>query len=524
MSFTRGLIQRVSGWLSKAVASPETDPQQFFGLLNAMPNPDPMLREMGVAERVYHSILADAHVIGEVRSIRGSFRSYQYRINAGNEDDSKSLAARELCEAWMKESAPNTVADWLDVMWQMTAAILTGYRAHEVIWAYKAHNGVLTANKYLPALVVDRPNRRFLFDANADPLLISKEHLQGAPVEPFQFVISRHMATTTNPYGMALLSSCFWPWTFKTGGWRYFVKYCERHGLPWPVGRYPQGTSDADQDKLAEALASMIEAGYVVVQEGTGLELLTPSSSGSSMPQERLIVLCNREMSKALTSQAMVGEQLEVGSRAASETAKDRQDSVHDSDRDIAAAGMAQIFKWITLFNFGDGVAPPTLEFFKQTVAGKDRAETYQAAANMGARPSRRAMLEELDIPEAEDDEDALLPTSGGARQPAPAKGGKVPEVDFSALEGFTFAKAAGMTEDEAMQLATDAADSAIEDRMIEPIYRLLVQFEGEGKTLAEFQAALEQVVGVMDSEGLREVLDRAISYSILRGAATQAG
>lgn len=522
MSFTRGLIQRVTGWLGKAVASPETDPQQFFGLLNAMPNPDPVLREMGVAERVYHGILVDPHVIGEVRSIRGSFRSHQYRIQAGDEGDSKSLAAKELCEAWMAESAPNNVADWLDVMWQMTSAVLTGYRPHETIWAYKAHHGPKTSNKYLPTMVVDRPNRRFLFDANAQPLLISKENLQGAPVDPFQFVISRHMASTTNPYGIALLSSCFWPWTFKTGGWRYFVKFCERHGLPWPVGRYPQGTSEADQDKLAEALANMIEAGYVVAQEGTGLELLTPNSGGGALPQERLIVLANREMSKALTSQAMIGEQLDVGSRAASETAKDRQDGVHDSDRDIAAAGMAQIFKWITLFNFGDGVAPPRLEFFKQTAAGKERAEVYRLAANMGARPSMSAMLEELDIPQAESDEDALLPALR-AKEAAPDPK-KPQEVDFSALEGFTFAKAAGMTEDDALQLAAEAADREIEDRMIEPVHRLLVQYESEGKTLAEFQAALQDVIGVMDSDGLREVLDRAITYSILRGGATQAG
>ncbi len=46
------------------------------------------------------------------------------------------------------------------------------------------------------------------------------------------------------------------------------------------------------------------------------------------------------------------------------------------------------------------------------------------------------------------------------------------------------------MTEDEAMQLAAEAADGAIEDKMIAPIYQMLVEFERQGKTLAEFQAA----------------------------------
>lgn len=514
----RGLIQSLSGWLGKPMATPESDPQRFFGALYSLPNPDPILREMGRADQVYFSIMADAHVIGEIRSIRGSFRSHQYRLVVGNDNDAKAAAALELCEQWMKSRPPNAISDWLEVMWQMSASIFTGYRVHELVWD-------LVDGKYLPTQVLDRPSRRFRFDFHGAPLLLSKGNWDGANVEPYQFVISRHMPTTDNPYGMALLSSCFWPWTFKTGGWRYFVKYCERHGLPWPVGRYPAGTPESEQDALADALAGMMEAGYIVMQEGNGVELLVPQGGGSgNLPQQNLISLCNREMSKALTSQAMVGEQLDVGARAAADTAKERQGEVHDSDRDIGAAGMAQIFKWITLFNFGEGVAPPTLEFFKQEAAGKARAETYQIAANMGAKPSRKAMLEELDIPVAEDEADALLPvTSGQAKKPPEVVPGNPGPVDFSAVAGFTFAKAAGMTEDEAMQLAADAADQAIEDHMIAPVAQMLAQYEAEGKTLAEFQADFSKLVGELDGDALREVLDRTITYSMLRGAATQA-
>jgi hypothetical protein len=40
---------------------------------------------------------------------------------------------------------------------------------------------------------------------------------------------------------------------------------------------------------------------------------------------------------------------------------------------------------------------------------------------------------------------------------------------------------------------------------------------------MAEFSDALQELVGAMDDEALREVLDRALSFSILRGAATRA-
>lgn len=517
MNLLRGIVQTVNGWLGKPVASSATDPNTFLSMLYGLPNPDPILRQIGQRDQAYAAIMVDAHVMGELRSIRGSFRSHEYRVAPGNDGETKSMQARDLCEQWMLNAPPNKVSDWLEVMWQMSASIFTGYRAHELVWDRDGRN-------LLPSEVIDRPNRRFHFNAESEPLLISRDHMMGAPVEPYQFVISRHMPTYDNPYGIALFSSCYYPWLYKTGGWRYLVKYCERHGLPWPVGRYPQGTTQEEQDKLAEALEAMIESAYMVTQEGNGIELLSPTGGGGDLPQERLILLANREMSKAITSQAMVGEAMEVGSRAAAETAKERQDEVHDSDRDIAAAGMSKIFEWITLFNFGAGVAAPKLEFFKRTPAGKARAETYKIAADLGARPSKKAMLEELDMPEAENDDDAILPTRRpGLPASGEPQGGAPDRVDFASLAGFEFAKAAGITEDEAVQLAVEAADQAIEDSMIAPVYRMLVEFEKAGKSLEDFRDALVDLVGDMDDEALREVLERALMYSMLTGVATRA-
>jgi phage gp29-like protein len=519
-SFNR-ILQGMRPATGRQLATPETDPVRYFGNLFALPNPDPILRAMGIAERVYHSILVDPHVIGDVRSIRGAFHSHDYRIVPGDDQDPRSVEVKDFIEQWMPRTQPNKVADWMELMWQMTSSILTGYHPHEMEWG-------LIDGKFLPAQILDRPGRRFKFNANSEPLLVTNANLMGEPVDPYQFLITRHMATTVNPYGIPLLSSCFWPWTFKTGGFRYFVKYCERHGLPWPIARYPIGTPEGEQDLLAEAVSSMIEAGYVVVPEGTGLELLVPTSSGSNLPQQSLIDLCNTEMSKALTGQSSVGEHKNVGGRAHSETASKRQQEIHDSDRDIAAKGMSELFKWITLFNWGPDVAAPRLEFFKNTPAGLQRAQSYQTAANMGAKPSRKAMLNELGMPEADGKDDELLP-NGGATGPVPKPPtSTAAEGDFGAylgtVRGFSFAQAAGMTETEAIDLAANAADDAIERQMIQPIYEMLADFEAQGKTLADFKAAFEDQIGTtIDDEALREVIDRAMTYAILRGAATQA-
>lgn len=534
----KGLVQSVKGWLGKPLATPDTDPNGFFGTLAVLPNPDPILRAMGQADRVYASIMADAHVVGDIRSIRGEFRSFEFRIVTGQADDPRAEQAKELCEAFLANVRPNALSDWMEVMWQMNSSVLTGYKVHEPVWQIYSSGNPILNGKLLPVELLDRPSRRYKFDSYGNTLLISRGNLMGQAIEPYQAIVSRHMATIENPYGQALLSSCFWPWTFKTGGWRYFVKYCERHGLPWPIGRYPMGTQDKDIDALGEALGSMLESGYAVVQEGTGVELLVPNATGSMLPQESLIDRCNREMSKALTSQAMTSELQGVGSRAANEVAAQRQSTVTDADRDIPAESMSQLLTWITLFNLGPDVTPPRLEFYKQKAAGKDRAETYDLARKMGAKPSKKAMLEELAIPAAETDDDALFPDApkppaavppGGTGEPgAPGTQGDQPQVQFTAeqlhaLRGWTFAKQLGMTEAQAIELAASAADDVIERQVLDPVYQMLARYEADGKTLTQFRDDFADMVGGLDDAGLREIVEQALQIGMLRGAATDA-
>ncbi|MGK8199551.1 phage portal protein family protein [Burkholderia cepacia] len=498
------LVRSVRGVFGQQAAAADTDPY-FFGRLHMLPNPDPVLRAMGVADTVYASIMADAHVIGEIRSIRGEFRGMDYRVVTWAEDDAKAQQARDLCERWMQGFRPNmVVTDWLEIMWQMLSAIFTGYRVHELVW--DAWDGFV-----VPVNVIDRPNRRFGFDVDAQLMLKTRAEPVGAVVEdPYRFIVSRHVATMSNPYGSPLLSGCFWPWTFKTGGWKYFVKFCERHGLPWPVARYGLGASEAEQDQLAQAIEAMIDSGYAVVPEGTGVELLVANTSGSMLPQESLINAANREMSKCLTGQAMIAELQNVGARAATETAMKRQSDINDSDRDIASASMSQIFRWITTFNFGEDVPSPELEFFQINAAGKDRAETYQIAANMGARPSRKAMLEELNIPQAADDADALLP----APKQAPA-------AEFAAADDAVLIESA-QAEDVRVRSAADAADAALEAAVIEPIARMLDQAERDGRSLADIQAELTKLVGEIDNAELIGVMRQALQWSYAQGYVDQ--
>ena len=478
----------------------------FYNKLSSMPNPDPILRRMGRADMVYSSIMADAHVKGDVRSIRGDFRSQFYRVNAGDENDMRAQKARDLCEWWLEHTRPNVVSqDWLEVMWQMLTAVFYGFRVHEVVWDYVDGN-------LLPIKVKDRANKRFAFDTDGALLLKTSDSPNGVQVEPYQFITSRHMATCENPYGDATLSSCFWPWTFKTGGFKFFMQYCEKYAVPTPVAEYPLGMIDKHIDQIEEALANLLSNSYMVVPSGTKVSLLTPASSGSTLPQKELIDLCNQEMSEALTSQSMVSNNRGIGSQAASQEASKRQKSVNNADHDIAAMGFSDIFRWITIFNFGEDVAPPKLEFLTEGEASLERVNTYRAVADLGGKPSMRALMEEANIPVADDDSDAIMPIAKTVTTNESTTTDKA--ADFAAASGE-------IDPEMALSLAaSEAFDGAFESTVIQKFADMLDEFIASGKDLEEFKESLGALLQGIDDVELLAITQQAMTLSALQGAA----
>lgn len=505
MSITQSDVRRLSKSL---VAGPQagrdSDPG-FYQALAILPNPDTILRKAGKSEAVFDAIQADAHVIGELRSVRAGLLRYEHRVVPGAED-AKAMRAAELCEQWMaRRPAPGMT--WPDVIWNMGTAVFRGFRVHEVIWE---RNG----NLILPKAIVDRPNRRFAFDHENNLRIRTREHpAHGVPAEDYRFLVTRHMPSHENPYGTALLSSCFWPYTFKHGGFKWFVKLCERFGLPFPIGKYPAGTPEHEQNSLSEALEELVEAGYAVFQEGGHIDLLEAKGGGqaSSPVQQLLIHECNREMSKALTSQSLATEQNSTGARAASETARERETSVHESDREVIAFTFDEAFRWITTINLGEDVAAPTFEFYEEQEARKDRAEVYEIAIRNSDRVSRSAMHKELNIPMAESDDDAI-PQGGNRQQPA-AFNKRSPCPDCGQ---YHYAEA-----DEAL---LDSVDKAIESDYLAPVAKMLADFERQGKGLREFQQALGELYPRMDDTTLANLTAEALAFEWLKGGENAGG
>ena len=482
--------------LGTEIASRSSDPN-FYGTLQLLPNPDTILRKMGKSQEVFDAIIADAHMIGELRPMRANIITYNWRISPGG-DKPEDVRAFELAQqVYGKRPAPRM--GWPDVFWNMHEAILRGQRVHEVVWD-------LVDGLQVPVQVVDRPNHRFVYGLDNELRMLTQDsRFEGVPVDDYKFLVSRHMPSYDNPYGVALLSSCFWPYTFKHNGFRYFVKFCEKYGIPWAVGKYPQGTQQAQIDALADGLARMVEDAIAAIPDSGAVELLEVKSSGQ-LPQERLIQVCNAEMSKCLNSQTLATEINGQGSRAAAETHRGREQGNGAADRKIVEDTNNELLAWMTALNFA-GAAAPVFEFYDEAEARKDWVEVFTGARDFLDVPVKFAH-ERLQIPEPVKGE-AVLPRSVAPAVLLGTAAGNSGSSDFAAT---------GVDVDpspvtaQAGQLAEDAADSV--KSMLDTIR---AKVDG-AESLEALRDDLVNGYGDLDSGELVKVMGFAFAAAELAG------
>lgn len=486
------------------IAGRNTDPR-FYAAMALLPNPDPVLRKAGKSEEVFDAIQADAHVIGELRLVQADLLRFQHRLVPGG-DSRKDKRALELCQSFL-DRAPAPRMSWPQVRWNIGQAPFRGQTIHEIVW--ERYGDVV-----MPSRLLDRPQRRFCYAPDGALRLLTREApMFGVPAEEAYFLLNRHMPSYDNPYGVALFSSCFWPYTFKHAGYRWFVKFCERVGIPFPIGKYPAGTPEPEVDKLEEALEELIESGFAALQEGGGIELLESKNAGGSgkLAQHQLIEAANAEMSKALTSQTLSTEQTgSTGSRAAAETARGRSVNVSESDRDALAFSQDHLWRLITLFNLGPDAKAPTSEFYTEERATKERAEVYKIFDGMGGKPSRKKMAKEFDIELADPND---LDDQLAARVAAPP----APGVLDPAAAAAEFARATGNVFVDQDALDAVNLDAKLQGAIEELLRPVMAELQ-DGVEPEQLRSMLADLYPKLDNHALEVLLQRAIFVSLMWG------
>lgn len=483
--------------ITTAIATRSTDPR-FYAALGVLPNPDPILRKLGRAPDVYDAIAHDAHVLGDLRSVRAGLLGYEYRVVPGGTSRADRRAA-ELCEQYLHQP-PAPGVRWPDRIWTLALAVFHGSAVHEVEWQR-------SGDLIMPVALRDVPMRRVAIGLDDGVRVLTREQpLTGADPGAYRLLVTRHAPTYDNPYGLAVFSGCFWPYTFKHGGFRFFMKFCQKYGMPWAIGRYPEGTTDAQIRELAQQLAAMVEDGVAAIPGDGRVDLLETKSTGEPI-QLQMIHTCNAELSKAITSQTLASElQRGSGSRAAAETHAARQQAVAVADREMVADSMSELFAWIAQINVR-GALPPRFEFYEEHEARTVWTDVLDKARGW------------LPIPQAFAYQRLQIPTPTGGEPVLPA--GPVQAPIATQVDPAEFSFSAAPLADDLLTALTDQAAAAVApatDALIERLAALIERYEREGKSLDDLEAALADLYPDLDLTQIGEITGAAMEVAYLQG------
>lgn len=370
--------------LLRQIADHSSDPSFILGL-SQLPNPDEVLRKAGLTHKVYDQVLTDSHVISKVIDRRAGLLRREWQVEAAGKSRVEIKAA-ELCRAALKTLENHEEHPLENSLGILQEAVLRGHRALEVVWEY-------AGGHWLPAYLRDIPNRRLIHSGTEWRLLTRDQQSLGMALPAKKVLLASHMASTDNPYGEALLSRCYWPYLFKHNGMKWWVTLCEKHGLPWIIGRLG-GTAEESQrrDLLNKLVALAVDAVSVVPKDA---EISFEGMEGAKADiHASLIAVCNAEISKVLVGQTLSTElDQKGGSRAAAETHSELRGEIVEADGKLVARVMNRLFAWITELNFGPAVASPTYAWIDEDQPPTAWSEVADKAikAMPGAVPKRWA-------------------------------------------------------------------------------------------------------------------------------------
>jgi len=483
-------IDQGPGSLFEEIATRERSPD-FFSLAMSLPDPDPVLRKLGKDIKVYKELLSDARVGPCVESRKAAVVSLEWAVSRGKAPASQA----------------KFVAGCLDrlkvheIIREILNAPLFGMQPLEVMWR---RDGSAT----VPERVTGKPVEWFTFSPENELRLRTRSNLiQGEELPPKKFLLPRYNPTYDNPYGERVLSRCFWPVTFKKGGLKFWLRFIEKFGSPWIIGKHGKGAEKSEVDALAEKLEQAIQDAVLVIPEDANAEIIEAAGkAGSSALYKDLKTSCDEDIAICILGQNLTTS-VQGGSRAAAEVHERVRHEIKDGDKKIVVEVMDELIDWICEVNFGPGEARPPFELFEEEEVDQKLATRDKTLADTGQiRFTKRYFMQAYDLAE-EDFEVVTAPAKPGGD-------GEAPAADFA--QGGAVPPAAGPADpiDAMAAVLTPETLQGIAGQLLAPVLDLV-------ETAGSVEAIAERLHGVypdMDDTTFTDLLTRAIFIASVWG------
>lgn len=450
-----------------------------YSLNDILPDPDPILRKIGHSFETYAEIRSDAKVSACIESRKAGCLAMQWELTG---DAQNEVAAQTIKEALLRLDMPRLISEILD-------AFLWGYQPLEIMWEKRD-------NFILPAKVIGKPPYWFVFDSSNNLRFLSLDHPNGQELPGRKFLLAQHHATYTNPYGEKVLPKCFWPVTFKKGGWKWWVTATEKFGTPFIIGKVPRGTDKHEQDQLLEALDQLVQDAIAILPNDSQIEILDGNrgkTATSTSPHKDLIDQCNAEIALAIVGQTLSSEVGSTGSYAASKTHNEVREEIIAGDKRMVERVIQQLVTWTYELNWKG--QPPLFGLYLPDDVDKVLAERDKILAETGVKFTKDYYIKAYGLAEGDFEIAAAAAASG---------------PEFAAPSGRIIDP-----RDPDRYLPTESDLLKMGAAIIEPLAEMI----RSGHSFAELQKKLAAHYPNIKADYLKEMLAKSIYLASIEGS-----
>lgn len=488
-------------------------PSSFLGYL---PDPDPVLRKLGNEAELLNDLMADDQVTMAVASRKSRVLNNQrYEIRPSPKCEEGTLELSEITTKRLIEDLENCVM--YDCISTILNAPFYGYSVLEIMW--EPRDGW-----WHIAGLVDKPWHWFNFNDKGQ--LTFRNIQKRAQILPEgKCVVTRHFPTYENPYGLRLLSRCYWPVAFKRGGIQFYVKFVEKYGIPWPIGTAAPGATEIQKRTMAHDLQRMVGDAAAVIPHGSTVDIVTPGTETTI--HEKFLCRWDAAISKVLMGQTLTAEVGDTGSYAAAKTHLDVAGDTAAGDRHLVTSAFNELC-WIYNKINTPSLIAPVFSYIEDRDL-EQRVKLDKELYAMGVRFNKAYYQSTYQL-EAEHFE--VVDETAAPKQPAFASVSDSKGDIYQAMkDGLKARKDNPETDVDAevarllkMQDELDLAITKLAADVIDPNEKLNMAIENavkSAKTYDEAQANLDKLIGDTSySRDLAQILHIAMFHAYCFGLA----
>ncbi|MDD3770487.1 MAG: DUF935 family protein [Sulfuricurvum sp.] len=217
-----------------------------------------------------------------------------------------------------------------------------------------------------------------------DQFVIHNQTLYFAPhgtpeeIPPYKAVAALYEDKYHRPMGTPLAESLFWYVKFKNSSLEFWIKFLEKYGVPWAIGK-----TDGDKDAMADEIYAMLSGDAAVIDPEDDIEIKTADKTGDF---DKITAYLDDQIREAILGGNLTGN-VQGGSFAAAEVHNEVRGDIAMADENMTISMIEKVVgMFVEINRLGEVVE----------VALKDKddpnyklAERDEKIAKMGYRPTK---------------------------------------------------------------------------------------------------------------------------------------